>query len=191
MTVTVNPVASTNQPPVADAGADQTITLPANSITQVGTGTDPDGTIAAYQWRKIAGPTQFTIVSPTLPHTEFVNLEPGIYQFELAVTDNLGKIGKDTVTIEVIQATSLIAQGYPNPVTDKINIRINPSKDPGGFLKIKLFDSRGIPILEEQVSTSQTSIVKQIDMSKYPNGFYLIEVISAENKREIMKIVKQ
>src|SRR5690606_12046460 len=33
-----------NQPPVANAGADKSVTLPTNSITLTGSGTDSDGT---------------------------------------------------------------------------------------------------------------------------------------------------
>ena len=191
MTVTVNPAGTPNQPPVANAGANQTLALPVNSITQEGSGTDADGTISSYQWRKIAGPIQYTIVSPTLAQTEFINLERGVYQFELTVTDDLGVTGKDTVTIEVIEAAPLIRQAYPNPVTDKINIRINLPKNPSSLFRIKLYDSRGIVIYEEQISTSQATVLRQIDMSKYQNGFYLIEVITDKNKRETLKIIKQ
>ena len=49
----VNPAA--NIPPTASAGSDQTITLPTNSISLNGTGTDTDGSIASYQWTKISG----------------------------------------------------------------------------------------------------------------------------------------
>src|SRR4029077_19363474 len=45
-----------NIPPVANAGTDQTITLPINTVTLTGTGTDADGTVASYQWTKISGP---------------------------------------------------------------------------------------------------------------------------------------
>src|SRR5690606_30858500 len=41
--VTVNPAA--NIPPTANAGANQSITLPVNSVLLAGSGTDTDGTI--------------------------------------------------------------------------------------------------------------------------------------------------
>ncbi|HMU46596.1 MAG TPA: hypothetical protein PKC72_09520, partial [Chitinophagaceae bacterium] len=41
-----------NQSPTANAGPDQTITLPVNTVTVNGSGTDPDGTITAYLWTK-------------------------------------------------------------------------------------------------------------------------------------------
>jgi hypothetical protein len=102
MTVTVNSATPpANLPPAANAGSDQTITLPVNTVTLVGSGIDPDGTITAYQWNKINGPSQFTIVSASQPQTAINNLQQGIYKFELIVTDNAGATGKDTVQITV------------------------------------------------------------------------------------------
>ncbi len=46
----------TNKIPVANAGADQTITLPVATVTLNGSGTDADGTIKAYTWSQTSGP---------------------------------------------------------------------------------------------------------------------------------------
>ncbi|MGN6399892.1 MAG: PKD domain-containing protein, partial [Flavisolibacter sp.] len=43
---------ATNQPPVANAGADKTITLPTSSVTLSGSGSDADGSISKYSWTK-------------------------------------------------------------------------------------------------------------------------------------------
>ena len=53
--ITVN--AAANISPTANAGGDQTITLPTNTVTLSGSGTDPDGTISSYSWTKISGPS--------------------------------------------------------------------------------------------------------------------------------------
>ena len=44
-----------NQPPVANAGPDITITLPTNTATLSGSGTDPDGTITADRKSVVEG----------------------------------------------------------------------------------------------------------------------------------------
>ena len=90
-----------NRAPEANAGTTQTITLPTNSVTLNGSGTDSDGSIAGYTWRKISGPTQANISSPNSASTSVSSLVQGTYNFELSVTDNLGSIGKDTVIIIV------------------------------------------------------------------------------------------
>jgi len=66
--VTVNPAATVNKPPVASAGADKTITLPTNTTTLTGSGTDADGTIASYAWSKVTGGAA-TIASPSAATT--------------------------------------------------------------------------------------------------------------------------
>ncbi len=100
VTVTVN-AAPINLAPVAVAGSNKTITLPVNSVTLNGSGTDVDGTIATYAWTKIAGPTQFTIVSPANAQTTINNLAEGVYQFQLQVTDNAGATATDVVFVTV------------------------------------------------------------------------------------------
>lgn len=93
-----------NQLPTANAGPDQSLALPLSSITLAGTGTDPDGTITTYQWRKVSGPTQLSILSPNLAQTVLNSLTQGIYQFELQVTDNSGGSDKDTVQVTIAAA---------------------------------------------------------------------------------------
>ncbi|HEY1115091.1 MAG TPA: hypothetical protein VGE66_16085 [Chitinophagaceae bacterium] len=105
----------TNLPPVARAGADTTLTLPVNTTTLDGrTSFDPDGTIAAYRWSKIEGPSSFGIDNPAAALTGVGNLFPGVYRFELTVTDNGGLTAKDTVAVTV-QADPATNTGACNP----------------------------------------------------------------------------
>ncbi len=93
-----------NIAPVSMAGGHQTITLPVNKISLSGSGTDADGTIVAYLWSKISGPSSFQIKNERLPVTEVSGLVEGIYQFELKVTDNEGAEGSDTMQLTVYPA---------------------------------------------------------------------------------------
>jgi predicted esterase len=101
-------IIATNIPPVANAGTDQTITLPANTITLLGSGTDSDGSITAYSWKKVSGPANFNIVSPANVGTNISSLSAGDYEFELTVTDNQGATGKDIVKIAVLSPVAAI-----------------------------------------------------------------------------------
>ncbi len=111
--VTVNP--DPNIAPTANAGPDQTITLPTNSVTLNGSGNDPDGTIVAYQWTKIAGPTAGTITTPAAATTTITGLAAGVYRFELRVTDNSGAVGRDTVQITVNPAPNIAPTANAGP----------------------------------------------------------------------------
>ena len=95
------PVPPANIAPTANAGADQMITLPVNTVTLNGSGKDVDGTIASYQWLNIAGPIQYSIATSTQAQTTVSSLVQGTYQFVLKVTDSQGAIGRDTVTVIV------------------------------------------------------------------------------------------
>lgn len=91
-----------NLPPVADAGDDQSISLPSTSATVDGSASsDADGTIASYSWTKISGPASGTIVNADQAITDVTNLSEGVYEFELLVFDNVNLADKDTVVITV------------------------------------------------------------------------------------------
>jgi hypothetical protein len=97
---------SGNVPPTANAGSNQTITLPTSSITVNGSGSDPDGTVASYAWTKVSGPAGQTIVSPSTASTSITGLVAGTYIFRLTVTDNGGATGTSDVTITVNAAAN-------------------------------------------------------------------------------------
>jgi hypothetical protein len=86
-----------NKPPVANAGADQTIDL---WFTLSGTGSDADGSIVAYKWEKISGPTCL-IISPDKAVTPVKGISAGEYVFKLTVTDDKGAVGVDEVKVTV------------------------------------------------------------------------------------------
>ncbi len=135
--ITVNAVA-TNQAPTANAGSAQTITLPTNSVTLTGSGTDPDGTIASYAWTKVSGPAGGTITSPAQASTTVTGLVEGSYTFRLTVTDNGGATGTADVVVTV----------NPEPVTFSLKIeaenyttmsgvQTETTLDEGGGLNVK------------------------------------------------------
>jgi hypothetical protein len=93
--------------PVANAGLDQEIVLPQNTVVLDGTeSTDPDNDIIDYKWTKISGPASFSI-SPVAGKKEEAtvsNLIEGDYAFELEVKDSTGLSSKDTTRISVLPA---------------------------------------------------------------------------------------
>lgn len=92
-----------NHPPVANAGQDQAITIPANSVNLDGSSSsDPDNNIIAYKWKKNSGPDSYNIANDTSVKTQLSNLVEGVYQFELKVTDAGGLSAIDNVQITVI-----------------------------------------------------------------------------------------
>src|SRR6186713_1357977 len=91
-----------NKPPIANAGLDQVITLPTDSVLLDGrTSSDADGIISEWLWTKISGPASFNIIKPTDSLTKAKALVAGTYLFELKVTDNGGLYAKDTMRVIV------------------------------------------------------------------------------------------
>ncbi len=104
-TIMISVAAPANIPPSANAGKDQTISLPKNSLQLIGNGMDPDGSIVSYLWAEISGPSTGVIASANYPATSIATLVQGIYLFELMVTDDRGAVGKDTMKVTVVPAS--------------------------------------------------------------------------------------
>lgn len=106
MTITVNAAAPANEAPVANAGSNRSISLPTNSVSLSGAGTDSDGTIATYRWSQVSGPSTALINPVTAASTTVSGLVAGTYVFRLTVTDDDGAADSDETTVVV----------YPAPV---------------------------------------------------------------------------
>jgi hypothetical protein len=106
-----------NVVPTADAGTPKSITLPTNTVTLTGTGADSDGTIVAYLWSQVSGPSSTIIVNPGSASTVVNGFVQGNYVFQLMVTDDDGATGVDTVSVAVAQAPqqTLTLQPSNNP----------------------------------------------------------------------------
>ncbi|MBO9702347.1 MAG: T9SS type A sorting domain-containing protein [Sporocytophaga sp.] len=95
-------IINTPQVPIVNAGTNQSIAFPTNSVTLSGTASDPDGSITSVLWTSISGPIPF--VDVTNPHSlnaqvNNINI-PGTYWFRLAATDNTGHTSYDEVAVE-------------------------------------------------------------------------------------------
>jgi predicted esterase len=92
---------TTNIAPVANAGSNKSITLPTNYVTLAGSGTDADGSISAYKWTKVSGPSSYYFSTTTSASTTVKSLLAGTYVFRLTVTDSKGATDYDDVTVVV------------------------------------------------------------------------------------------
>lgn len=153
-----------NDPPIADAGANQTITLPANTATLTGAASDPDGTIVSTLWLKIDGPAGGNITSPTSLSTGITGLQEGEYTYEFRATDNDGTTNADTLVITVVPADSNI-----EPVADAganqtiqlpvslVNVDLGASYDPDGIITGYLWTFKSGPVTPVIVSASSAA----------------------------------
>jgi gliding motility-associated-like protein len=148
--VTVNVLPQTvNQTPNANAGEDMALTLPTNSITLFGLGSDADGSIATYSWSKVSGPTA-TLTNQTTPSLTLTNLTFGAYVFRLTVVDDQTATGIDDVVLTVndVGANQLpIANAGPDRIIilPSTTININGSGSDDGSINNYLWTKTGGP----------------------------------------------
>ncbi|NJN26096.1 MAG: T9SS type B sorting domain-containing protein [Cyclobacteriaceae bacterium] len=100
MVLTVN-AGTVNQKPVAYAGINKSIKLPTNTVVLDGSGSDADGSIAAYRWQKVTGAAAVLSNINTASLT-VNNMVAGTYIFRLTVTDDDGDKSSDDVRVVVV-----------------------------------------------------------------------------------------
>ncbi len=102
VTVKSSTSSGSNKLPVANAGADKSTNN--NYMTVVGSASDPDGSIASYQWTKVSGPAA-SMYNATTSKLFTKNLSKGTYVFRLTVKDNDGGVDYDEMTLSVLSGT--------------------------------------------------------------------------------------
>ncbi len=191
--VTVNAAANSNIPPVANAGPDIALVLPGNATSLRGSGSDADGSITTYQWRIISATGSYQLSSPNLAQPLFSNLEQGVYEAELTVTDNVGATGKDTVVITVAaQRISAWKNGLkivPNPVETILTAAVTLA-DINSKIVLVLTDMRGTKLYQEEYFVTEPAITKVINMRKYAAGMYILTVIFGDGEKISRKVAK-
>src|SRR5271157_3845472 len=96
--VNATPVAPINQPPVASFTYTPSSPVVGQSVQFTDTSTDPDGTIAAWQWNFGDGTANSTIQNPTHAFST-----AGTCTVTLTVTDNGGASGKTQKSVTIAQ----------------------------------------------------------------------------------------
>jgi hypothetical protein len=193
MQVTVN--SSVNIPLSANAGPDQMIILPTNSVTLSGSGDVRGAVITTYSWKQISGPSTGDIVSPGSAVTQLNNLISGNYQLELTVTDNLGGNSSDTVAIIVaaprldmdIQSNSINV--YPNPVTDIATLEIN-STQPNLHILVTITNMNGQIVYKNDITSGQINISQTLNLSNLMKGAYAVTAYFSNVEKQTLKILK-
>ena len=90
--------------PVADAGSNRLVKLPASTTTLDASGSsDPQGGTLSYQWTQVYGPSILNISSPSAANPGISGLVEGVYLVELEV-NNGSRTDRDEVYI--ISSTS-------------------------------------------------------------------------------------
>lgn len=129
--------------PVANAGSNQTITLPISSTTLDGSGSQQ---ATSYAWSLISGPNVPDIASNTSVTTAVHLLISGTYIFQLSIN---GGVSTSTVTVTVNPATVTPCNGstynlIPDPIDSSTYIApdVPNSYKPGDTLRLGLANTQ-------------------------------------------------
>jgi Predicted peptidase len=129
---------SANIPPLANAGANQTVNFPDNTTLNGSGSKDPDGSIASYTWSQAVGPTTATLSSTAIPNPAVSNLVVGLYRFKLTVVDNRGAVAESFVDINVTPHTNNFTNGLAHVEAETYSyfnsVMTQPTSDVGGGL---------------------------------------------------------
>ena len=184
--------AAVNLAPVVNAGADQAITLPINTVTLNGSATDdglPVGSKLRFAWNAVSGPAGVTFSNPTAPVTQATFTIAGTYVLQLAVTDTQ-LTGTATVKIIVNQipppppvvSFTGLADGAeitkPTPIIGSVSS--------GSWkLEYSLLDGAGNPTtfttFASGVGPLTNATLGTLDPTMLLNGQYLVRFSSTDN----------
>ena len=196
-------VLGTNTTLTANAGPDQTITLPLSTIYLSGSGTDAGGTITSYAWKWERGPNIPIIVSSNSSLTLVTGLQAGTHVFSLTVTDNNGATNTDMLSVVVLDATTFSTANvsadqtitsaqvgvkvYPNPFANYIDINITGGI--AGKYKLMLVDALGKVVWTKSGIKNAGAFQQSVNTSTLERGIYFLKVIQ-NNTNSVIKLVK-
>ena len=181
-----------NLPPVANAGVDTTIVLPATSAVLDGSASlDSNGTITNYQWQEVSGPNSATLSSFSNAVSTVSNLVIGEYIFQLTVTDNNGSTATASVKVKVVDNLRSLEQIllYPNPAHDVVNLRL--ISDSGGTVRVNIYDMNGRLVQATQMEKQESFFDQSIIINRLAGGMYTLQAIIGTNKILLSKFIKQ
>lgn len=134
-----------NAPPVVNVGENITIYLPTNSVTIQGVASDPDGTIASYNWKMTTG-TIGTLSGIETSKLTAKGLVEGSYVFRLYVKDNFGTQSFDDVMVFVKKQVGTASFGESELIArndEVINDLDNGDNDYWQNKLVTLYDGAG------------------------------------------------
>ncbi|MCD6288268.1 MAG: hypothetical protein J7M12_04050, partial [Candidatus Hydrogenedentes bacterium] len=138
-TVTITVLDSVNEPPVADAGAGQTVEGGTTVWLHGDGSSDPNGDSLTYTWTQTGGPAVL-MINPDAKATSFdvpeVRTDTDL-TFKLSVDDGRGGISEDVVTITVLRQSNgrPTADAGPDQTLDEsatVTLDGTGSSDPDG-----------------------------------------------------------
>lgn len=133
-----------------------------------------------YEWSNNASTSSIEVTTAGNYSVRVTN------QYGCSAISNVKVVFQDCAGNDQQQQSRAISTMYPNPVVDKVNLRIeNPGE---GVISFKILDLRG-KIIESHIS-GNTSLNHSLDLSNLPSGAYIL-VASTSRDVQSFKFCKQ
>jgi len=169
---------------LANAGPNQTITLPLDSVSLTGlASTALNSTISTYQWAQISGPSIAKFGTPNSGTTMATTLKAGVYIFGLLVINNYKDSSASSVTITVIPQNlpPVVNVGTDQTITapvSSVTVDGSLSKDPDGSIASYSWSQVSGP----STSTIANSNVAKTAISSLVPGIYIFKLTVTDNQ---------
>ncbi|MEP5376032.1 MAG: PKD domain-containing protein [Hyphomicrobiales bacterium] len=169
--------------PLVDAGEDQNITLPTDSVTLNGSATDPNGgSITDYLWIQVSGPSAATLSGEDTATLMAEDLVEGTYVFRLTATDDEVQQGFDEVNVAVASPSGIplrINAGGPTFTYSGDDWLADQFFDSGAGinLPIAVENTENDELYQTYRFANQSTMTYEIPVS---NGFYDLNLHFAE-----------
>lgn len=174
-------------------GNDTTINFPNGYAILDGTKSYGTGgaTISKYDWHQVTGPTTAIIANGNASKTTATNLEPGVYTFQLTITDDYGQSAKATFKVTVVSTmrNNRKISLYPNPCAERLNLHI--LSDSTGKALVRITNMSGVVMITQEFQKTQLVVDLPINTGGLPAGMYAIEVIMNNQVQLLDKFVKR
>ncbi|MBC7935621.1 MAG: hypothetical protein H7Y86_09760 [Rhizobacter sp.] len=185
--------------PEANAGRDSATSIIMLTVPLRGNGNDPNGLPINFNWVKIAGPVPGVIANPSAMQTSVTGLNLGEYKFELRVTNAMGLIGKDTVTIRNgVLILPIVLEQFTGKLNTNGSVRLDwktsTEINSHHFVIERSADAQNyIPIAKVFTSgiSGMGAAYSSVDyLPENGNNFYRLKMVDMDGSFEYSNIVK-
>jgi poly(3-hydroxybutyrate) depolymerase len=196
------------------------LTLPSNAATLDGSSSiaASGNNIVSYEWKKYTGPSYDGIKTPTSAKIALTGLVAGSYGFMLTVKDNNGRTSSVDVAVIVkkssasarmaeedstAQSRSISPDLFniqagdgldviisPNPVISDMNVLVKGNVK--GNTNLIIYSLDGKPVQQQSfLKDGVGSLNKSFNLSRYPAGIYIVQVIVDGKYKKAIRVVKR
>jgi len=137
------------------------------------------GPTAGNQWYRNGNPI------PGATNQNYVATESGTYKVNVTLDGCASDFSNDQlVVVTGVEKTNLVNGLYPNPVTDKLTIHFG--EDPARKV-VMIYGINGQLLTSQQTSSKEV----MLDVSEFPQGMYIVKVLTAVGSVKVIKFLKQ